>query len=138
MVLVTATYCCSCGTNTDCGWEELNIGRIFQCPQCKLTMGAILSRSGRKEWVKIDQTDIDFLDLLKEPDDDEDLGHEVDDEQILDSKRAKVDPDFAAYPEGERTPHDELFGGDPECNHWTIQAPGGGIKCTKCPGWFCH
>jgi hypothetical protein len=32
---------------------------------------------------------------------------------------------------------DELFGADPNCDHDVRPAPGGGVKCTKCPGWFC-
>jgi len=30
-----------------------------------------------------------------------------------------------------------LFDADPECEHDMRDAPGGGIKCTKCRGWFC-
>lgn len=32
----------------------------------------------------------------------------------------------------------ELWGADPECEHIIICAPGGGIKCTKCNGWYCY
>lgn len=32
----------------------------------------------------------------------------------------------------------ELWGADPNCNHDVQCAPGGGVKCTKCPGWFCY
>lgn len=32
----------------------------------------------------------------------------------------------------------ELFDASPDCEHDVRPAPfGGGIKCTKCPGWFC-
>lgn len=31
----------------------------------------------------------------------------------------------------------ELWDADPDCDHDVVCAPGGGIKCTKCPGWFC-
>jgi len=34
--------------------------------------------------------------------------------------------------------HLPLYNADPNCNHNTIPAPGGGIKCTKCKGWFCY
>lgn len=33
---------------------------------------------------------------------------------------------------------DELWNADPNCQHETYCAPGGGIKCRKCPGWFCY
>ena len=32
----------------------------------------------------------------------------------------------------------ELFNADPECEHKIVGAPGGGIKCVKCRGWFCY
>jgi hypothetical protein len=32
---------------------------------------------------------------------------------------------------------DELYNADPNCKHETYCAPGGGVKCKHCPGWFC-
>lgn len=32
---------------------------------------------------------------------------------------------------------DNLYNADPDCDHDVQCAPGGGVKCTKCPGWFC-
>ena len=32
---------------------------------------------------------------------------------------------------------EELNNADPDCKHEVVDAPGGGIKCTKCQGWFC-
>lgn len=35
--------------------------------------------------------------------------------------------------------HDtELWDPDPNCEHDIVNASGGGVKCTKCRGWFCH
>ncbi|MDD5649987.1 MAG: hypothetical protein PHF86_06165 [Candidatus Nanoarchaeia archaeon] len=31
----------------------------------------------------------------------------------------------------------ELFDADPKCEHEIVDVPGGGVKCTKCTGWFC-
>jgi hypothetical protein len=31
----------------------------------------------------------------------------------------------------------ELWDGDPNCEHNIVDAPGGGRKCTKCGGWMC-
>ena len=31
----------------------------------------------------------------------------------------------------------ELWDADPDCDHEVVNAPGGGVKCNKCPGWFC-
>jgi hypothetical protein len=36
------------------------------------------------------------------------------------------------------TEETELWDADPTCTHKTISAPGGGIRCAKCPGWFCY
>jgi hypothetical protein len=33
---------------------------------------------------------------------------------------------------------DELWDADEDCDHNIIDAPGGGVKCTKCTGWFCY
>jgi hypothetical protein len=33
---------------------------------------------------------------------------------------------------------DELYNADPACKHEVYAAPGGGVKCRKCPGWFCY
>lgn len=38
---------------------------------------------------------------------------------------------------GEADEKDWLFDADPNCDHHIVDAPGGGIKCTKCRGWFC-
>ena len=35
-------------------------------------------------------------------------------------------------------PSDELFDADPNCKHEIVDASGGGVKCTKCRGWFCY
>ncbi len=34
-------------------------------------------------------------------------------------------------------PAEELWNADPDCKHRIICALGGGVKCTKCPGWYC-
>lgn len=31
----------------------------------------------------------------------------------------------------------ELWNADPDCDHHIVSAPGGGVKCTNCSGWFC-
>lgn len=31
----------------------------------------------------------------------------------------------------------QLWNADPNCVHDEQPASGGGVKCTKCPGWFC-
>lgn len=31
-----------------------------------------------------------------------------------------------------------LLDADDNCNHHIVDAPGGGIKCTECSGWFCY
>jgi hypothetical protein len=52
---------------------------------------------------------------------------------------ADPDPDDPAEPEPEARPEPEtkLFDADPNCKH-EIVALWSGIKCSKCPGWFCY
>jgi hypothetical protein len=33
--------------------------------------------------------------------------------------------------------HDELYGAKPDCEHYVTYANGGGVRCIRCPGWFC-
>lgn len=34
---------------------------------------------------------------------------------------------------------EELYNADPNCEHNIVGATyGGGVKCTKCKGWFCY
>ena len=32
----------------------------------------------------------------------------------------------------------ELFRADPDCKHEVYAKMAGGVKCRKCPGWFCY
>jgi hypothetical protein len=40
------------------------------------------------------------------------------------------------HPNGNPAP--DLLGANPNCEHNIVTAPGGGVKCTKCKGWFCY
>jgi hypothetical protein len=78
----------------------------------------------------------------------EDIAHALDDAGLVGSLEAmpvaiKVMGmcqrflDDSAKPVIMKCKTEELFGADPNCDHEVIAQPGGGIKCTKCPGWFC-
>jgi hypothetical protein len=41
-------------------------------------------------------------------------------------------------PKKPATYKDTLWEADPNCDHHVVCAPGGGVKCTKCTGWFCY
>ena len=45
-----------------------------------------------------------------------------------------------AEPVSSTVPFDfnELWDADPNCKHDIKNAPGGGVKCTKCRGWCCY
>ena len=32
----------------------------------------------------------------------------------------------------------ELYNADPNCEHNVVPQLSGGVKCTKCGGWFCY
>lgn len=40
--------------------------------------------------------------------------------------------------EDSKQPETTLYNANPNCKHNIVDAPGGGIKCTKCGGWFCY
>lgn len=38
-----------------------------------------------------------------------------------------------------RIPYDgELWNANPACEHNVVSGSGGGVRCTKCGGWFCY
>lgn len=49
-----------------------------------------------------------------------------------------VEAELPAYPDAIQPADEELWQADPNCQHETYCAPGGGIKCRHCPGWFCY
>lgn len=40
------------------------------------------------------------------------------------------------YHQGSR--HTEMYGGDPDCEHWWAVPKWSGIECNDCSAWFCH
>jgi DNA-directed RNA polymerase subunit RPC12/RpoP len=72
MPRLTGVYCCGdCGTETPCGWDDLNVGSVFQCPKCKQVCGHVVPKSGGRAWVKISDDDVAFYGLLNEPEPEE-------------------------------------------------------------------
>ena len=68
---LTCIYCCACGVETECQWDELRLGAIFQCADCLEVRVSLLTRDGRKEWVKIAPDQVAFYRLLDEPEDED-------------------------------------------------------------------
>jgi hypothetical protein len=64
-------WCCPCGVQTECEFEDIRIGRIFQCPACKKVQAAVLTRSGTKVWVTVDPGEVEFYDMVKEPEEED-------------------------------------------------------------------
>lgn len=62
------------------------------------------------------------------------------DQALVETKKSLKDfKDFLSKPiEAEGVGTEELWGADLNCDHDIQPAPGGGVKCTKCPGWFCY
>ena len=47
--------------------------------------------------------------------------------------------DFYKIPKSyEESEEWDLFDADPNCKHEVVDAPGGGVKCKHCSGWFCY
>ena len=49
-----------------------------------------------------------------------------------------VNTQFDAMFDTPRPADNELWNAKPDCDHEIEAAPGGGIRCTKCPGWYCY
>jgi hypothetical protein len=64
---LSGMYCCPCGVETPCRWNDLNVGKVFQCPSCKRTFGHVSPRWGGSVWVEISAEDVEFHGLLEEP-----------------------------------------------------------------------
>jgi hypothetical protein len=64
---VSGVYCCPCGVETECGWHDLDVGKVMQCPECKAVYGHVRPRWGGSVWVRISKKDVKFHELLREP-----------------------------------------------------------------------
>lgn len=58
-------YCCGCGANTPCKWEDLNLGKLFRCEHCGEVRVSILTRSGQKVWITVRPDQVEFYDVMK-------------------------------------------------------------------------
>ena len=57
--------------------------------------------------------------------------------QVLDNDKSLRSSAQEPEPE-ELDPEDALWEADENCNHEIFYTPGSGMKCRKCPGWFCY
>lgn len=62
---ITGMYYCPCGEETPCELDDLNIGRVFQCPWCRLVCGHVTPQNGGRAWVRISDDDVALYGLLK-------------------------------------------------------------------------
>lgn len=62
-------WSCSCGVETPCTWDDMKIGAYFQCPVCGESAVGLVSKSGSKEFVKLDRSHVEFLRLFEPPTD---------------------------------------------------------------------
>lgn len=60
-------WACSCGLETPCTFADMKIGGYFQCPSCGESAVGVVSKRGRKEFVKLDREHVDFLRLFEQP-----------------------------------------------------------------------
>lgn len=64
-------WACSCGLETPCTFDDMKIGGYFRCPMCGESAVGLVSKSGRKEFVRLDRQHVEFLGLFDPPEDDE-------------------------------------------------------------------
>lgn len=62
---------CACGCETEVEREVFSPGYVFQCPDCQLIWGCVLTRMGPKVWVPISKELADFHRLIEEPEDED-------------------------------------------------------------------
>lgn len=55
---------------------------------------------------------------------------------IVNGKQQPITPYKGSWAESMNK--QELWDADPNCKHEVKPALGGGVKCTKCRGWFCY
>lgn len=68
---LSGVYCCECGVETPCAWDDLNIGSVMQCPACKLVCGHVIPKAGGRAWVRIEPAQVEFYRLLVPPENDD-------------------------------------------------------------------
>lgn len=64
---MSGVYCCPCGVRTECGWHDLDVGKLMECPACKAVHVHIRPRWGSSVWVLVSPEDVKFHRLLDEP-----------------------------------------------------------------------
>lgn len=55
--------------------------------------------------------------------------------QVLENNYTRLNNGYSK--KGGEENNEELWDADPNCIHNIVDAPGGGVKCTKCKGWMC-
>jgi len=60
-------WACSCGVETPCSFDDMRIGGYFQCPSCGESAVGLVSKDGRKEFVKLNRDHVAFLRLFEPP-----------------------------------------------------------------------
>lgn len=58
-------------------------------------------------------------------------------ETLKKTVRKQFIKDQAEQKRMDRANAEELYNADPDCEHNIVSASGGGVKCTKCNGWYC-
>lgn len=61
---ITHIYACQCGAETRCEPAELRLGQVFQCPECKEVRAHVYPQGGGRAWIKVQDSDVEFYDLL--------------------------------------------------------------------------
>lgn len=59
-------------------------------------------------------------------------GYKMSLKQCMDTKGYGYTPDVSWYSTV------DLLDADPNCEHVVVDVLGGGVKCSKCTGWFCY
>ena len=59
-------WACTCGNETECQPDDLQLGSVWKCTGCRQSWGAVYRKGGPKVWIKISKEDVKFHDLFAE------------------------------------------------------------------------
>lgn len=64
-------WACTCGAEVACTRQDQLPGAVYRCSGCNQAWGCLTPRGGGRAWIKVEESDVEFHDLLKEPEEEE-------------------------------------------------------------------
>lgn len=61
-------WCCTCGENTNCRKEDMDVGAVWECKKCNTGWGCVRTKTGKKVWITISEQDRKFHNIFEQRD----------------------------------------------------------------------